>query len=85
MLRMNNIHAVDKDLYLDFAIDMLRVPLRNTFVEIPSMACSRPCGRTDTQLQVVSDVRCMTVGSLWKGTRKRGRRRSQSIRAQTGP
>ena len=85
MLQMNNIHAVDKDLYLDFAIDMPSVPLRNTFVAIPSTVCSRPCGRTDTQLQVVSDARCMTVGSLWKGTRKRGRGRSQSIQAQTGP
>ena len=79
MLQMNNIHAVDKVLYL--AINMLHVPLRNTFAAIPSTVCSRPCGRTDTQLQVVSDVRCMTVGTLWKGTRKRGRRRSQSIRA----
>ena len=31
MLRMNNIHAVDKDLYLDFATDMPRVLLRSTF------------------------------------------------------
>ena len=84
MLRMNNIHAVNKDLYLDFAIDMPRVPLRNTFAAIPSTVCNRPCGRTDAQFEVVSDARCMTVGSLRKGTRKRGRR-SQSIRAQTGP
>ena len=42
MLQMNNIHAVDKVLYL--AINMLHVPLRNTFVAIPSTVCSRPCG-----------------------------------------
>ena len=36
------------------------------------MVNSRSCGQIHTQLWVISDARCTTVGSLSKGRKKRG-------------